>query len=57
MFVNVVGGGGESHSEKSLKNVKEAQFIVRWFQEISKKFPHIDFQKRVGVITPYRQRK
>jgi hypothetical protein len=48
VFVNVESS--ESVSEKSMKNVKEAQFIVKWFMEISKKFPNIEVTKNFTFL-------
>lgn len=52
-FFNVAGS--ESRQKTSLINQEEARTALALFSRITNDFPEINFDGRIGIVTPYRQ--
>jgi senataxin len=52
-FFNVAGS--ESRQKTSLINQEEARVALSLFARITADFPEINFDGRIGIVTPYRQ--
>ncbi|EPX70477.1 helicase sen1 [Schizosaccharomyces octosporus yFS286] len=52
-FFNVVGKESVSRS-KSLYNADEASFVLLLYEKLSQNFVNIDFEGKIGIVTPYR---
>ncbi|WBW73992.1 ATP-dependent RNA helicase Dbl8 [Schizosaccharomyces osmophilus] len=52
-FFNVVSRESISRS-KSLYNADEASFVLLLYEKLSQNFINIDFEGKIGIVTPYR---
>ncbi|EPY51633.1 hypothetical protein SPOG_00059 [Schizosaccharomyces cryophilus OY26] len=52
-FFNVQGKESVSKS-KSLYNTDEASFVLLLYEKLSQNFINIDFEGKIGIVTPYR---
>ncbi|KAK9478537.1 SEN1 N terminal-domain-containing protein, partial [Lipomyces japonicus] len=54
-FFDVQSREQQSKTTHSYYNRAEAECAVRLYQELCARFPEIDFDGRVGIVTPYKQ--
>ncbi|KAE9350803.1 hypothetical protein PR003_g5197 [Phytophthora rubi] len=55
LFLDVQGAQSQVSGSTSLRNMSEVETVVQLLRRLLKKFPHIEWKKRIGVIAPYKQ--
>ncbi|KAG6612531.1 helicase sen1 [Phytophthora cinnamomi] len=55
LFLDVQGTQSQVSGSTSLRNMSEVETVVQLIRRLLKKFPHIEWKKRIGVIAPYKQ--
>lgn len=56
VFFDVLGGHQSQVSgSKSLRNLTEVEFILLLVRTLLKRYPEMDWRKKIGIIAPYKQ--
>ncbi|GMF10620.1 unnamed protein product [Phytophthora lilii] len=55
LFLDVQGAQSQVSGSTSLRNMSEVEAVIQLVRRLLKKFPHIEWRKRIGVIAPYKQ--
>uniref|UniRef100_K3W9Z7 Helicase ATP-binding domain-containing protein n=1 Tax=Globisporangium ultimum (strain ATCC 200006 / CBS 805.95 / DAOM BR144) TaxID=431595 RepID=K3W9Z7_GLOUD len=56
LFYDVLSGQQSQVSgSKSLRNLNEIEFILLLVRELLRKYPEMDWRKKIGIIAPYKQ--
>ncbi|GMF18741.1 unnamed protein product [Phytophthora fragariaefolia] len=55
LFLDVQGTQSQVSGSTSLRNMSEVEAVVQLIRRLLKKFPHVEWKKRIGVIAPYKQ--
>ncbi|KAF1329752.1 Helicase sen1, partial [Globisporangium splendens] len=56
LFYDVLSGQQSQVSgSKSLRNLNEIDFILLLVRELLRKYPEMDWRKKIGIIAPYKQ--
>lgn len=53
-FMHVRGGSEQSNRVNSISNPQEAATAVALYERLRRQYPSIDFDYRIGVVTPYK---